>query len=197
MTRDDEAVMATIRSFSGLPASVRRRMLSQVDEYATRLKTTFFDRKKAGTPPGKTSAQGRDRVTTRPDDDTWRTDRDGNALEHSGIWLETVGHQGTNDLGYRWQDHIHPEDLPRLQEEVDRHWARRESYMTSPTRVRHHRTGKYVCLRWIGNPTADGGYKGWAEEVKPRAAKVPRPQMRRIVSLAQNAIRNCRCLGIG
>lgn len=84
---------------------------------------------------------------------------------------------------------IHPEDRQNLIDAVKVHWSRREPYVTAAARVKHHQTGEWVWLRWVGIPSEDGGYHGWTERTAPGVEKPTRSRMKRIVSLAKQATR--------
>ena len=72
-------------------------------------------------------------------DGIWDWDLVKNEIYLSGRWLEMLGldHAAVGNDPREWLDRVHPQDVPRLQEDIDRHLKRELPQFENEHRIRH------------------------------------------------------------
>jgi diguanylate cyclase (GGDEF)-like protein/PAS domain S-box-containing protein len=92
-------------------------------------------------------------------DGLWDWDLRSHVVNYSPRWLAMIGLPGTaagrgSDL---WLDRVHPEDLPRLQAEIDAHLSAVAAHLESTYRVRHEDgTWRWMLTRGLAVRDAAG-----------------------------------------
>ncbi len=81
----------------------------------------------------------------------WDWDLQIDAITCAGSWAEFTGSPLADRLSYRdWEQHIHPQDLPAVQEALRAHLTRRTPFWESEYRLRRTDDGGWIWLHLRG-----------------------------------------------
>ena len=81
----------------------------------------------------------------------WDWDIRTNTVTCAGSWTELTGYPPADNLSYHdWEQHIHPQDLPAVQEALRAHLTRRTPFWESEYRLRRKDAGGWIWLHLRG-----------------------------------------------
>lgn len=81
----------------------------------------------------------------------WDWDIRTDTINCAGSWTELTGYPPAEHFSYRdWEQHIHPQDLPAVQETLRAHLTRRTPFWESEYRLRRKEDGGWIWLHLRG-----------------------------------------------